>query len=449
MSRILLLPLAAVSILVLPSCQSQMVSTKPESHIAGAIRGVPYYLPATIVPVTIKGEFVPIAEPEKGDLSKLDESQWEYALSLEMKAPEQVADGNALRLLEYQLEGATDDNFKLAVNDKGLLTTVDLSSTDHSADIAKKAIEFAKEAAKGVVAVAGGLPLPPSTGFSALLQRLQMTMKVAGQEVVQSEDERRIACHRSLKPFVLDAVLPITGSMKADSESSEVNIDVTVLNAKLMDFIFGPEPRVAKPYTPRNEKGEVETPHIIDASFSHFLSQPTSFTPKRSGGVTFRLVRPGSLDIRVNTTRVQSERFKTIIKGKEKEVACILATANKSIEDEPITFVDPYHSFEADVGRTGFVSKRVKLAIADGVLQGTEVDKPSDALAAVSLPVDIVKAIVAIPSELFQFKIRQVQDAQGLTDAQAKYLTAQIELLKQIQALEEQKAKLASPNAAP
>src|SRR5262249_17499160 len=100
-----------------------------------------------------------------------------------------------------------------------------------------------------------------------------------------------------------------------------------------------------------------------------------------------------------------------------------------------VMVADPANTFVVDNSRGVFVTKRVDFAVVDGVLTGIEVDKPSEVLAVLQLPVDILKAIASIPGEILSVKVKQLSDEKGLTAAQSELLKAQIELIKQRQAL--------------
>jgi hypothetical protein len=58
-----------------------------------------------------------------------------------------------------------------------------------------------------------------------------------------------------------------------------------------------------------------------------------------------------------------------------------------------------------DLKRGPFITKKMTLTFKNGILTQMKVDKPSEVLAALNIPLDIVKAIVSLPTELIQFKI--------------------------------------------
>ncbi len=90
-----------------------------------------------------------------------------------------------------------------------------------------------------------------------------------------------------------------------------------------------------------------------------------------------------------------------------------------------------------DVSRAALVKKTTKLTFTDGALTKVEIDNPSEALAAVKLPVDILKAIVSIPGELLTFKVQNIKDQTAVSDAELERLKAKTKLLEYQQGLAE------------
>lgn len=82
-----------------------------------------------------------------------------------------------------------------------------------------------------------------------------------------------------------------------------------------------------------------------------------------------------------------------------------------------------------DVSRASFITKKTTLTIANGILRNINIDQPSQFLGFISIPVDMVKAIAAIPSSKLSMKIQNTQD-------QASLYKAQTDLLTQLQALQ-------------
>lgn len=64
------------------------------------------------------------------------------------------------------------------------------------------------------------------------------------------------------------------------------------------------------------------------------------------------------------------------------------------------------------------------------MLTGVEVDNPSEALAIVSFPLDLLKAIISIPATALAIKVQNYAAEQNLNDSQTKLLQSQISLLQ-------------------
>jgi hypothetical protein len=149
---------------------------------------------------------------------------------------------------------------------------------------------------------------------------------------------------------------------------------------------------------------------------------------KAYSGVVFRTMAPRRLLIAVDAEGLSFRNC---------TVRNIAAYQNSAT----VMIADPAHTFVADTSRAILVSKKVDLIVSDGVLTGIEVDKKSELLQIVSLPVDILKAIASIPGEVLSVKVKQLTDENKLTTAQAELLKAQIELIKQKQALSDAQKK--------
>lgn len=77
-----------------------------------------------------------------------------------------------------------------------------------------------------------------------------------------------------------------------------------------------------------------------------------------------------------------------------------------------------------DIRRAALVSKTTKLAFSNGSLVDVSVDKPSQVLAGVKVPLEIAKSVVALPTDLIQLKINIASSNNALLAAQTAQLTA-------------------------
>lgn len=83
----------------------------------------------------------------------------------------------------------------------------------------------------------------------------------------------------------------------------------------------------------------------------------------------------------------------------------------------------------------GVVTKH-EFAFKDGSLVNFGINRPSEGLAYVSVPADILRAVVSIPAELVQLKVDYSSKETALAKAETEYLKAQIDLLAAQQAAE-------------
>lgn len=81
------------------------------------------------------------------------------------------------------------------------------------------------------------------------------------------------------------------------------------------------------------------------------------------------------------------------------------------------------------ITRAAFVKKVTKLTFDNGVLTDVELNKPSQTLAFIDIPLAVVKAILALPTELIQLKIDYSNKDKALLDAQKGELEARQALL--------------------
>src|SRR3546814_13925539 len=73
---------------------------------------------------------------------------------------------------------------------------------------------------------------------------------------------------------------------------------------------------------------------------------------------------------------------------------------------------------EIPVTRAAFVEKTTTIDFEEGTLKQVDISKPSEVLEIVSLPVEILKALVDIPAELIPLKIDTTNQEKTLIDAQ-------------------------------
>ena len=370
---------------------------KREPDNKPAIRGVPYFLPSTVLPIRITGEFKLIRE-EKNPTAK----HYEYLLSMSILPTKQVPDTSAQMLLEYLPEAASDDEFRISVTQDGLLTSAKAKSTDRSKDVVLKLVELAALVMKGV-----------------------------SDEETPKDDERRKACYEMLQTVSIDWSVNISNALldKPNAGNQIIKESTDALNETLL----------AAMRRKTVESGEKKSPVAMTIA-----EGPKSATKHKVGtpdGVVFRAMTSREVTATLNADGLAFSDTKHV-------VPCTLVSGAQ-IAVTQVMAADPGQTFVIDTSRTPFVPKRVDLTISDGVLTGTEVDKPSELLAGFSLPVEVLKAIVSIPAELLNFKITEMKAETGLTTEEVNALKAEIELLKQQQALEALKQEIENSRQPP
>lgn len=97
--------------------------------------------------------------------------------------------------------------------------------------------------------------------------------------------------------------------------------------------------------------------------------------------------------------------------------------------------------FTIDIKRRAFVENKHSLTFTNGMLTEIAWTKPSEALGFVNIPLDIAKAIVAIPGELLSVKVNSATSETNLLNAQRNLLEAKDQLLRKIQELESKNGK--------
>lgn len=93
-----------------------------------------------------------------------------------------------------------------------------------------------------------------------------------------------------------------------------------------------------------------------------------------------------------------------------------------------------------DIKRAAFVRKVTNVRFASGMLQSVHIDKPSEALAAIEIPLAIADAILAVPGEILKLKIDTTTQNRQLHEARLNELKAR-EALVEFQKEQAEKAR--------
>ena len=85
-----------------------------------------------------------------------------------------------------------------------------------------------------------------------------------------------------------------------------------------------------------------------------------------------------------------------------------------------------------DLTRSPFVQKSYNLTFQDGILSSYTISKPSEVLAGLEIPLDVVRALVALPTNLIQLKIDTAAKAKDLAKAEYDLFLSQKNFLEEL-----------------
>jgi len=171
-----------------------------------AVRGIPYYLPDTVIPIKVSGDFqvLPDRKPKDPKINP-NPQDYEYVLTFTIDETKQIPDPNTRMLLEYNLSIRSSDEFRLGVTKNGLLNTVKSLSEDKSGEVIIKLAELAKEAAKIAL-------------FTTPISEQKLIKK-------QSPDERRKACYDQLKKMSVSLIINASQFLMLKTKSESQSVD--------------------------------------------------------------------------------------------------------------------------------------------------------------------------------------------------------------------------------
>lgn len=358
---------------VAAGCSDPMVITEElyANQVSGTgkiatvpINGIPYYLPKTVLPIKIVGSFKKVMEPEKTD-DPTDGKFFEYLLEMQIGAPTQVADADHIYMLNYVLRSGTDDEITVGTNAKQLLSTVDAKSEDQSGAIVLKAAQTIGEILKSL----------PVAGVMA------EGLLPENRKTVEDGIKRRRACKNALNEFSLNWMLDLSSALKnepAAPAQTPVNLEIETaeLNAAIsraiVQAVAGEAPDMA-----------FVTASVTTASWSGSNTNSSGRESKAEpAGLRFRVPRIGNTAVRLSS-------------GDFSVGDCSLVGQVVELGSQSTVMMDPNREVILDMSRAELVKKQIKLTVADGVLQEATINKPSTALAAASLPLDLIKELLS------------------------------------------------------
>ncbi|MCV0428255.1 MAG: hypothetical protein K5905_22595 [Roseibium sp.] len=115
-----------------------------------------------------------------------------------------------------------------------------------------------------------------------------------------------------------------------------------------------------------------------------------------------------------------------------------------AIASQLVIVPDPHLTASIRIRRGMFVDKASEFAFSNGILVKSDVNSPSEALGFINIPLDVLRAIIALPSAILDFKVTQINKDQGLISAQTQQIQAQKDLIVAQQELLEKQAQAVS-----
>jgi len=129
------------------------------------------------------------------------------------------------------------------------------------------------------------------------------------------------------------------------------------------------------------------------------------------------------------TARVQGGAVDGILYRPAVPFRVVAADAERGVSREFLVLApDAAVTLVARLDRKAITGLNTTLTFANGMLTKFESTDPNQAVAALQIPIDALKAIVAIPGELLSVKVKQAQDETGYLVAQKALLDARLAL---------------------
>ncbi|HOZ13887.1 MAG TPA: hypothetical protein PLH91_05925 [Tenuifilaceae bacterium] len=285
---------------------------------ANSTANIYYYLPKGLIDITSTVKVFIYSDKKTEHLKKIELISQSFDYTKEI-----VPDNSQVLKLNYTNNPFSKDNVDIKINDKGLLTNVDITTEDRLPNI----IETLTSAPSAILSVGG---------------------------TSKGEEDLKVEIEEFTKKFVLNP-----------SEFPKEQIWVIAKHDKYGNLFD------------------------LDVSFTIQLVAPTKIgesskisTDQKINGI---VTRPLSL-------------YKFSITPKA-----------EMLTDYQIEFYEYLPNNELNItvplSRALFSKKTNNLVLSDGLIKENKIDKPSEVEGFISIPINVAKAIVSVPGQLFQFRI--------------------------------------------
>ena len=394
----------------LAACAAQplfVTYSAPQGMNAGVpADAIPYFLPRKLVAVTVQRTRTP-----------------RDTVSVRVLAP--VADPAEIYYLRFRRSAWRDTKASVRTGASGLLSSIGVSSKDESSAVLADAVSLAAllPEVSATAAVLGGEGLESLAGFAAGTRPAPESRVECGTLANGLASAPSSASGPAFKATVVfDPADP------ADLARAEHELCSRGAHYRFVTIPIGAPPA----------SGAAAVPDTPEASASPSV-RPASPSPAVSAGVYYRRDQPFVLAIYDGGGEgagvgegggggeggaVSDREAPRGASGAARAAGFMLVSA--ALIQIPNLAPRQLLALSASAG----VATHASATFADGMLLSASVDAPSTARAVASLPLDLARAIVSIPSALFQFRIDSTRDAARLTEARTEAIKAEIALLK-------------------
>lgn len=382
------LAVAVISALAMGACASSAIKSQSVASLKdGYGGGLRYALPMGRLKVqVIAGYFYYPAVPNK-DPKKALPAELELALMApSIVGVEKGPDPSAQYLLSLSPSAMSDDHFCIGLTETGLLKSVNIVTADRSADIVVKLAETVAVAVGGVPGVDAGLENFDVAG-SQRQDGIEVWDKAPFVEVlIDPDNENEIKAAQSV----------IRNAFRARAESAK-----------------------------RNPSGVLKaSDREIDAKAVKFR-----FASDRFGGDSLISINGGHATTPVAPVGPASGIFYRVPVQRLFTVSPVAGLGGKSQSTLAI-LPDRSSAASIEVTRGPLIRKGTRLVLTDGMLTLVDINKPSEGLAAASLPLNVAGAIIETPARFFTAIAAATKSETALLNAKAELLQAEAEILK-------------------
>jgi hypothetical protein len=380
--------LLAASLIVISGCSIPVIqSTPPAAHLDNRVI---YALPKGMIRLSLQ------------NVANQDVFTCE---------PVFIPDPSHYYALELCSHGGYDDEVQVTVDSNGLLKAINVTTTSQAGAILTELVETAKQAAKIATLRTA------KKYFDIWIDPADLPRDNAGV-VEKSVEIRKLVAQKESKEAELDTAKKNVDKAKTAAEKKK--------SADLIENY-------------KKELAEI-TKKISDKEKELNTTEATAHYSKDA---IRRLKQYAEYDIRYISLDLQPNN----ITG-QAPVQTGAGAARKSIYYRPllpyklkVMFKDnlyekivflPYQApiIAWDITRPAFVKQVTKLTFVNGVLTEVYLNKPSEWLAAVKIPSEILKAVAGLPLELLQFRVSNDQSYNNLLSAQIQQIQLQQQLLQ-------------------